>query len=121
MSEKKAPDKQLLNYLKENKNNCTVTIDRPIGYNHHGKIYPINYGYIKGLIGGDGEDQDVYVLGVTKPIKLFKGKLIARIIRDDDNEEKWVACPKTKSFSKDEIEKATHFMEQYFKSHIIML
>lgn len=49
----------------------TVTVDRPIG-THHPKhpeiVYPINYGYVEGLLGGDGEEQDVYILGVDKPI-----------------------------------------------------
>lgn len=31
-----------------------VTIDRPVGFNHHGTIYPVNYGYVAGVIGGDG-------------------------------------------------------------------
>lgn len=38
----------------------TVTVDRPIG-THHPKhpeiVYPINYGYVEGLLGGDGEEQ----------------------------------------------------------------
>ena len=42
----------------------TVTVDRPIG-THHPKhpeiVYPINYGYVEGLLGGDGEEQDVYI------------------------------------------------------------
>lgn len=37
----------------------TVTVDRPIG-THHPKhpeiVYPINYGYVEGLLGGDGEE-----------------------------------------------------------------
>ena len=41
-------------------------IDRPIG-RHHPRysemIYPINYGYIEGVIADDGEEQDAYVLG----------------------------------------------------------
>ena len=37
-----------------------VEIDRPIGYIHHKEKYdlhyPINYGYIPGVLGGDGEE-----------------------------------------------------------------
>ena len=37
-----------------------IGIDRPIGYVHHKEkydlIYPINYGYIPDIIGGDGEE-----------------------------------------------------------------
>ena len=50
--------------------NVNVTMDRPIGAvhpKHPDIVYPINYGYIEGLMGGDGEEQDVYVLGPTEP------------------------------------------------------
>ena len=42
-----------------------VVVDRPIGYRHGDTVYPVNYGYIPGMIGGDGEEQDTYILGVT--------------------------------------------------------
>jgi len=44
----------------------TVTIDRPLGTSHpkHPSIvYPINYGYIHGVLAPDGDWQDAYVLG----------------------------------------------------------
>ncbi|MBR5120843.1 MAG: hypothetical protein IKV02_07585, partial [Clostridia bacterium] len=45
-----------------------IGIDRPIGYVHqketYSLTYPINYGYIPGVLGGDGEEMDVYLLGV---------------------------------------------------------
>lgn len=38
----------------------TVTVDRPIG-THHPKhpeiVYPINYGYVEGLLGGDARNR----------------------------------------------------------------
>ena len=34
-----------------------VTIDRPLGYqNEFGTVYPINYGYVKNIITGNGKD-----------------------------------------------------------------
>lgn len=69
----------------------TVTVDRPLG-SHHPKYkdmyYPINYGYIEGVIAPDGEEQDAYILGVDKPIERFTGKIIAIVHRYDDIEEK---------------------------------
>ncbi|MBQ3901493.1 MAG: hypothetical protein II736_07220, partial [Clostridia bacterium] len=45
-----------------------IVIDRPLGYVHKKEkytlVYPINYGFIPGVIGGDGDEQDVYLLGV---------------------------------------------------------
>ena len=117
-------------YINENKKdfsyipkivNCTM--DRPMGYKHpkNGQIYPINYGYVNGIMGGDGEEQDVYVLGVDHPIKHFKGKVIAVIHRINDNEDKWVVCPENMNFSKEEIIKQTYFMERWFKSKIYLI
>ena len=59
-----------------------VTIDRPIGSfhpNHPDIYYPVNYGYVEGIIAPDGEEQDVYVLGVDEPLKEFTGRVIAVI------------------------------------------
>ena len=98
-----------------------VTIDRPYGSshpNHPEMIYPCNYGYAEGVYGGDGEWQDVYVLGVDEPIREFDGRLIAVIHRFDDNEDKWVVCPDHMSFTEEEIKKAVAFQEQYFKTEI---
>ncbi|MEI6284864.1 MAG: hypothetical protein WCP79_00050 [Bacillota bacterium] len=33
-----------------------IIIDRPVGYvDNFNNIYPVNYGYVPGIIGGDGE------------------------------------------------------------------
>lgn len=101
----------------------SVTIDRPLGSahpNHPDLIYPVNYGYIEGLLAPDGEEQDVYILGVDEPIERFEGVVIAVIHRFDDVEEKWVAAPENMKFSKDEISAAVGFQERFFKSEIIM-
>ncbi len=104
-------------------NIVTVTVDRAMGTCHpkHPEIYyPVNYGYIKGIIAPDGEEQDAYILGVNVPVKEFKGKIIAIIHRKDDIEEKWVVVPENMMFSKEEIVAKTFFQEQYFDSHVTM-
>ncbi len=101
----------------------TIKMDRPIGTEHPkhpGLIYPINYGYVPGLIAPDGEEQDAYVLGVEVPLKGFTGRLIAIIHRFDDVEEKWVLAPEGMTFSKEEIAEAVHFQEQYYQIEIRM-
>lgn len=99
-----------------------VVIDRPIGYqDSFGNVYPINYGYIEGILGGDGEEQDVYILGVAEPLKQFEGEKIAVIHREDDVEEKWVAVPKGVRLSVEQIEEAVYFIEQYFDSSVELL
>ena len=41
-------------------------IDRPMGGFHprHKELYyPVNYGDVSGLLGGEGAEQDIYLLG----------------------------------------------------------
>ena len=95
-----------------------VTVDRPLGSCHpkyRDIVYPVNYGYIEGIISPDGEEQDAYILGVNTPVKEFTGKVIAVICRKDDVEEKWVVAPEGVSFSVSEIERQVHFQEKYFR------
>lgn len=101
----------------------TVIVDRPLGSYHpeyNDIYYSINYGYIKGIIAPDGEEQDAYILGVNEPVKKFTGKVIAIIHRYDDAEEKWVVCPENISYTKEEIWEQIKFQEQFFRSEIIM-
>lgn len=97
-----------------------VVIDRPIGFVHHTKgitlHYTVNYGYLPGVTGGDGEEQDVYVLGVDEPLERFTGRIIAAIRRQDDNEDKFVAAPEGMEFHQSQIAEAVHFAERYFDS-----
>ena len=98
-----------------------VTVDRPMGSyhpKHKDMYYPINYGYIEGIMAPDGEEQDAYILGVDRPVDEFKGKIIAIIHRYDDVEEKWVVAPEGKTFTVDEIKEQVDFQEHYFNSEI---
>ncbi|MEE0109753.1 MAG: inorganic diphosphatase [Oscillospiraceae bacterium] len=100
----------------------TVEIDRPIGFHHVTKgihlDYTVNYGYLPGVSGGDGEEQDVYVLGVSEPIEQFTGRIIGAVRRADDNEDKLVAAPEGMTFTKEQIAEEIRFVEQYFDSTI---
>ena len=72
-----------------------VIVDRPLGSYHpkHKDIfYPINYGYIEGIIAPDGEEQDAYILGVD--------------------------VPENMSFTKEEIMEQVRFQEKYFRSEV---
>lgn len=100
-----------------------VTVDRPLGSYHpkHKDIfYPINYGYIEGIIAPDGEEQDAYILGVDEPVKAFCGRVIAIIHRIDDVEDKWVVAPEEMTFTADEIMEHVRFQEQYFQVELKM-
>ena len=100
----------------------TIQIDRPIGFHHVTKgvhlHYTVNYGFLPGVTGGDGEEQDVYVLGVAEPLKTFTGRIIGAVRRKDDNEDKLVAAPDGVCLTSKEIASAIHFVEQYFDSTI---
>lgn len=100
----------------------TVQIDRPIGYHHVTKgihlHYTVNYGFLPGVTGGDGEEQDVYVLGVSEPLQVFHGRIIGVVRRSDDNEDKFVAAPDGVLLTAVQIAEEIHFVEKYFDSTI---
>ncbi len=99
----------------------TVEIDRPLGTKHpkHHYVYPINYGFVPGVIAPDGEELDAYILGVDEPVKKFSGKCIAIIHRTNDDDDKLIVCDKNSTFNDSQIREATLFQEQWFESEII--
>ena len=103
----------------------TVTVDRPIGFHHVTKgihlHYTVNYGFLPGITGGDGEEQDVYILGATEPLETFRGKIIGVVRRKDDNEDKFVAAPEGMAFTAEQIRKEVHFVEKYFDSAVFSI
>ena len=67
-----------------------VIVDRPLGSyhpEHKDLYYPVNYGYIEGIMAPDGEEQDAYIVGVNEAVKEFTGKITAVVHRLDDVEE----------------------------------
>ncbi len=99
----------------------TVQIDRPLGSRHPNRpdtIYPVNYGFVAGVMAADGEEQDAYILGVHEPVARFTGLHIATIHRKNDVEDKWVIVPEGIRFTEAEIRAATHFQEQFFDIEI---
>ena len=103
----------------------TVTVDRPIGFHHVTKgihlHYTVNYGFLPGITGGDGEEQDVYILGAAEPLETFRGKIIGVVRRKDDNEDKFVAAPEGMAFTAEQIRKEIHFVEKYFDSAVFSI
>lgn len=102
-----------------------AVVDRPVGYVHHKGdktlIYPINYGYIPNVLGGDGEELDVYYLGIQKPLKSFTGRVIAIVHRHDDVEDKLVAAPLHSDYSAEEVAHEIYFQEKYFDTTVEIL
>ena len=98
-----------------------VVIDRPIGHCHKGIVYPVNYGYIPGMMGGDGEEQDAYILGVETPLSCFDGHIVGAVRRKNDTEDKLIVAPEGMVFHQGQIAEAVRFQEQYFDSYIISL
>lgn len=92
-------------------------IDRPLGSchpRHQELIYPVNYGYVDGVAGGDGVAQDMYLLGVDKPVEAFTGRVIAVFHRFNDVEDKWIVAADGKDYSDEQILGAIAFQEQFF-------
>lgn len=103
-----------------------IKIDRPIGYVHNKEsyslTYPINYGYIPDVIAPDSEELDVYLLGVNKPVEACTAFIVGIVHRENDIEDKLIAVPDVFSLmTKEEIQEAISFQEQYYDSHIELL
>lgn len=99
----------------------TIEIDRPIGTPHpkdNEILYPINYGYIPGVLGGDHEELDVYLLGVDKIVENYEVEIIAIVHRYNDAEDKLVGSPTGMIFDKKEIESLINFQEQFYHTHL---
>lgn len=99
----------------------TVEIDRPFGSRHpkHGFLYPVNYGFIPGVLAPDGEYLDAYVLGVFEPVSQFEGRCVAIIQRSEDNDDKLVVVPEGRIYSDEQIQVLVEFQERYFVSIIV--
>ncbi len=93
-------------------------IDRPLGTchpRHPDMYYPVNYGYVEGVMAEDGSEQDVYLLNVNEPVSEFEGEVIAVYHRYNDVEDKWIVIPKgSRVPTGTEILKAIYFQEKYF-------
>ena len=106
-------------------------IDRPKGSchpRHKDMIYPINYGYVTGIKGGDGAEQDIYLFGENSAVAEYTGKVIAVYHRYDDNETKWIVVPCDEKGvihsdielpSDNEIYAQIAFQEQFFSGVLI--
>ena len=100
----------------------TIGIDRPVGYVHRkGEktlVYPINYGYIPDVLGGDGEELDVFLLGVDEPVESFTGRVIGIAYRADDVEDKLIMSPEGMQFTAEQMAELVHFQEKYYHTTI---
>ncbi|HEX7724869.1 MAG TPA: inorganic diphosphatase [Candidatus Paceibacterota bacterium] len=99
----------------------TVKMDRPLGSKHpkHGFVYEANYGFIEGTKSADGAELDAYFLGTDQPLNEASGECVAIIHRLNDDDDKLIVVPAGTTMSDEQILKATHFQEKYFKSEII--
>lgn len=98
-----------------------IKIDRPVGSihpEHPELVYPVNYGYIPDVFGGDGEEIDVYLLGVDVPVEEYTARIIGIVHRHNDTEDKLVAAPEGLDFDENKISESVSFQERFFESEI---
>ena len=99
-----------------------IEIDRPVGYVHekenYSLTYPLNYGYIPKVYGGDGEELDVYLLGVKEPVKEYSARIIGAAYRKNDVEDKLIAAPYGMSFTAEEAYREIEFQEKWYDTEV---
>ena len=82
-------------------------------------MFPVNYGFLPGVPAPDGDDRDVYLLGVFEPVESYQGRCIAVIHRDDDDDDdKLVVVPDGVEYSDEQIIALTEFPERHFESSV---
>ena len=101
--------------------NVYIRVDRPLGSRHpqYGFTYPVNYGFVPGVIAGDGEEMDAYLLGIFEPVSSYEGRCIAVIHRMDEEDDKLILCPEGMEYTNEQIQALTDFQERFFHSAII--
>ena len=97
------------------------TIDRPLGSTHPRHPEMVYYGYVDGVLAGDGAEQDVYVFGTDQPLKTYTGKVVAVYHRLNDNEDKWIVSLSGETIPAEKILDAIGFQEQYFMGELYTL
>lgn len=97
-----------------------VEIDRPIGYDHNGIIYELNYGYTKRLVSPDGDYLDAYIIDDDLNSSSYFGEVIAIVHRKNDIEDKLIVGKKGQTISKEDLLKKINFQEKYFDIELIM-
>ena len=98
-----------------------IIVDRPLGSTHpkyRQIVYGVNYGYLDSVVGGDGEEQDVYVLDIHEPIEKCSAKIIGAVFRLNDDEDKLLAVAGDKKYTEAEIRQCIDFQEKFFVSEI---
>lgn len=101
-----------------------IEIDRPKGYIHQKEnytlTYPINYGYIPGAYGGDGEELDVYLLGVDEAVNEYTCKIIGAAIRKNDVEDKLIGAAEGIDLTLEQVQDMINFQEKWYDTEIIL-
>ncbi|HNW87467.1 MAG TPA: NAD(P)H-hydrate dehydratase [Candidatus Limiplasma sp.] len=100
-----------------------VTVDRPFGSRHpehRDIVYGLNYGYVADVLAADNEWQDAYILGVTEPVEVFEGYVVAVIHRLNDVEDKWVVAAPDTPVTEADVRERTAFVEKFFTSEILL-
>jgi inorganic pyrophosphatase len=86
---------------------------------HRGYVYPVNYGYVSGVIAPDGDELDAYLLGVEQPVDSAEGVVRAVIHPRDDDDDKLVVIPEGMTLDDAEIKPAVDFQERFFVSEVV--
>ncbi len=99
-----------------------LKFDQPVGSSyapHKINSYPINYGYVPGVVAPDGDDLDAYLLNVHEPLYEAEGICIAIIHRLTDDDDKLIVVPEGIQLTDDEIIKQVSFQEHLYKGVVV--
>jgi len=97
----------------------TVTVDRPMGSTHPDRpdlVYPINCGYPRDITIPGESRLGVYILGIGHPVRVFTGRVIAILFRENGEGVRWVVAPPGREYDQARIYAELWFRERDFRS-----
>ena len=99
-----------------------LQFDQPVGSSyapHNIASYPINYGYVPGVLAPDGDDLDAYLLNVNEPLDEAEGICIAIVHRLNDDDDKLIVVTEGTQLTDEEMIKQVLFQEHLYKGVIV--
>jgi inorganic pyrophosphatase len=70
------------------------------------------------VLGGDGEELDVYLLGVEQAVSSYTGRIIGIVYRANDVEDKLIMAPMGDCYTAEEMMRAVLFQEKYYDTTV---
>lgn len=96
-----------------------ITVTKPIHTKNkqYGFEYLLNFGVLEGAGKLNNDIFGAYIMGMSKPVRSFDGRVVA-VIKRAQGGRLLVVAPRTHRYIKSQILRAVNFAEKYFESTV---